>query len=224
MLAKIEETLEGSTEAAVLDKPLSGQEDATLDESQINLQHFLEMSYVRPPNVGSLREWGQELLVSGKRRTLTFEAAFGKDMPYAVYMARKITLTSVWARSFQNFAIAKFKALAKQKLQKDMEDKSRSRKPDSITKDPETTKPVPEDDEWKLCPAQEPTSSATGSSSEAMVSHRSKRASAGTTSGPMKEDMTAEQRLDLLTKQALLRRELTQSEQTLGEGKECGRS
>ena len=96
----------------------------------------------------------------------------------------------------------------------------RSLKPGSIPKEPETTKPVPEDEEWKLCPAQEPTSSATGSTSVATVSHRSKRASVGTTSGPMKADMTAEQRLDLLTKQAFLRRELTQLEQTLGEGKE----
>ncbi|CAE7186293.1 unnamed protein product, partial [Symbiodinium pilosum] len=128
---KLQETLEGSTEAAGLDDPLSGQEDATLDESQINLQHFLTMGYVRPPNVGSLREWGQELLPSGKHRALTFEAAFHKHMPYAAYMEKM------------------------QKAPSDPENKGEGMNPDLIPKE-STTKPIPEDEEWKLCPAQEP--------------------------------------------------------------------
>ena len=73
---------------------------------------------------------GQETLPSGKHKGLTFKESFDKDMPYAAYMARKTTLTSAWARSYQNFAVAMFKSMARAKLEKESQAQQEKQNPD----------------------------------------------------------------------------------------------
>ena len=227
---KLQASLEGVPENSDIDQPLSGPEDSSLNEEQINLQYFATPQYVRPANVDSLRAWGQETLPSGKRKGLTFKESFDKDMPYAAYMARKTTLTSAWARSYQNFAVAMFKSMARAKLEKASQAQQEKQNPNKNKRSKvtgkggypetkETTDPTLDDDGWKLCPMDGSMAASSSTTGPMPRARSAKRHTEPNTTMVMKDDLTADQRLEIMTRKALLRRELERLEQlepTLG--------
>ena len=103
---KMQTRIKTATAAVDFDQPLSGDEDAHLSEEQLNLEQYLHVEVVRPTGVANLRQWGQVIVPAGK-------AIFEEDLPYAVLMARKTSLTSPWALSFKNYALARLKATAR---------------------------------------------------------------------------------------------------------------
>ena len=211
-----------------VDAQLSGEEDKDLSEEQIQLEEFIEAEFHRPTGIATLREWGAIVLPAGKHKGRQHSTVFESDLAYAALMARKSSLTSPWAKSFKNYSIARLRAMAKAEQAKldgakekhndlgerateaDTKDKGKEIHHPRVIK-PKMTPKSPDDqdlDGWKLCPMD---------SSQASAS--TKRANEGTTSGPMKEEMSADQQLELMTRQALLRRELAQLEQTLENSK-----
>ncbi|CAE7369192.1 GIP, partial [Symbiodinium pilosum] len=204
-----------------VDAQLSGEEDKDLSEEQIQLEEFIEAEFHRPTGIATLREWGAIVLPAGKHKGRQHSTVFESDLAYAALMARKSSLTSPWAKSFKNYSIARLRAMAKAEQAKldgakekhndlgerateaDTKDKGKEIHHPRVIK-PKMTPKSPDDqdlDGWKLCPMD---------SSQASAS--TKRANEGTTSGPMKEEMSADQQLELMTRQALLRRELAQLE------------
>ena len=215
-----------------VDAILSGSEDQGLNEEQIQLEEFLKATVTRPAGIETLRDWGAVLLPAGKHKAKSHSAAFEADLAYAALMARKTTLTSAWARSFQQYSIARLRAMAR--AEKEKKDKAKVNPPEmdkpkgiktagdrGMEAATKTARSNPEEldmEEWKLCPATD----SKGLASTALCPAPSSRASASTkrtnteqTSGAMKDDMSAEKKLELLTRQALLRRELAQLQQTL---------
>ena len=172
------------------------------------LQYSLRRSTFVPQR-GILEGLGQETLPSGKHKGLTFKQSFLKDMPYAAYMARKTTLTSAWAPSYQNFAVAKFKSMAKAKLEKESQDKkeiTKEKTKGGYPETKETTDTTLEDDGRKLRLTE---GAMTASSSTAGLMPRartSKHSTEPDKNMAMKDDVMADQHLEIRTRKALLRR------------------
>ncbi|CAE7315683.1 RE1 [Symbiodinium sp. CCMP2592] len=191
---------------------------------------YLDVEFVRPKGVETLRAWGDMTLTAGKHKTKTFAAAFDEDLVYAVTMARKQSLTSSWAISFKNYCLARLKAAARAEQMEDQKRQGKgtrkaafpNRSQNTATLEDEeaafpnrsrntaTFKDEEEFGEWKLCLNE---GRATGSSASTAENHKGKRANAQDPNPAMNTDLTAEQRLDIMTRKALLQRELAQLEQ-----------
>eukprot|EP00435_Cladocopium_sp_Y103_P016153 s30_g4.t1 len=60
----------------------------------------------RPPGIQTLRQWGEQVFPEGKYQGATFISVCNKDAKYTAYMKGHSHLTSPWAKSYQNFVKA----------------------------------------------------------------------------------------------------------------------
>ena len=65
-----------------------------------------EVKIVRPPGVENLRQWGNMKLPEGKHKGKTFLETVENDYQYSTWMVNHKTLSSDWAKSFQEFVKA----------------------------------------------------------------------------------------------------------------------
>ncbi|CAE7779020.1 RE1 [Symbiodinium sp. CCMP2592] len=222
--------LQGKMATPDVDEPLVAPESGAIALDRPSLESYLDVEFVRPKGVETLRAWGDMTLTAGKHKTKTFAAAFGEDLVYAVTMARKQSLTSSWAISFKNYCLARLKAAARAEQMEDQKRQGKgtrkaafpNRSQNTATLEDEeaafanrsrntaTFKDEEEFGEWKLCLNE---GRATGSSASTAENHKGKRANAQDPNPAMSTDLTAEQRLDIMTRKALLQRELAQLEQ-----------
>ncbi|CAE7416296.1 TY5A [Symbiodinium microadriaticum] len=202
-----------------VDEPLVAPESGAIALDRPSLEGYLEVEFVRPKGVETLRAWGNMTLTAGKHKT--FAEAFEEDLVYAVVMSRKQSLTTNWAISYKNYALARLQAAARAEQ---MADQRRQRKDTRRT--PPTRRSQSQDlvffegedgiEEWKFSGerAQHATPvHPTGSSAPTAEPNKGKRAPIEDPPPAMNTDLTAEQRLDILTKKALLQRELAKLEQ-----------
>eukprot|EP00439_Symbiodinium_sp_Y106_P021379 s9931_g2.t1 len=179
------------------DQPLSGAADPELGTEQIILDQFKNAEYSKPPGVTTLRQWGEIMLTDGKYKGRSHAHVFQSDIPYSVLMARKSTLSSAWALSFKNYAIARLKSAANQV-------------PPRNTKKAWTHSEEDEEiDGWGICQStpentkhDKPRTQATGSTK------RPSHPTSAATSSTMALELTAEQQMGIATRRALLLREL----------------
>ena len=182
-----------------MEEPLSGAEDNRSSQETQCLLEFQNVEYVRPAGVHSLQEWSQIKAEQGKHRNKTFGDIFETDLRYAMVMARKSTLTSTWALSFQGYSQARLKKMAQQQIKKSAESGD-----------------ISDTDEWKLCKdkgkpetqgqTEGPMKGAAAPSTPATAARASsKRRSLPTTSTRMPVDMDKEQ---MRMRKVLLEREL----------------
>ena len=72
-----------------MDEPLEAPESGAIALDRPSLESYLEVEFVRPEEVDTLRAWGKMTLTAGKHKTNAFaEAAFETDLDYAVVMSR----------------------------------------------------------------------------------------------------------------------------------------
>ncbi|OLP86806.1 hypothetical protein AK812_SmicGene32044 [Symbiodinium microadriaticum] len=215
--------LQGKMVTPDVDEPLVAPESGAIALDRPSLEGYLEVEFVRPKGVETLRAWGNMTLTAGKHKTKTFAEAFEEDLVYAAVMSRKQSLTSSWAISYKNYALARLQAAARAEQ---MADQRRQKKDTRRT--PPTRRSQSQDlvffegedgiEEWKLCLSGERAQHAapvhpTGSSASTAEPSKGKRAPIEDPPPAMNTDLTAEQRLDILTKKALLQRELAKLEQ-----------
>ncbi|CAE7344232.1 unnamed protein product, partial [Symbiodinium natans] len=196
--------------AVDLDQQLSGEEDTNLVKEKLVLEKYRTATFVKPPGIGTLREWGEVVLPEGKHKQSTHAQVFNKDMAYAALMARKTSLTSPWALSFKNYCIARFQKAAEVKHHGETTAPKGQRPVLPKNPDP-TTVPLPENedsDDWKLCVTESEPSNKERSGKRA--SHAS---SSSMTQGRMQLDITDQDQMLINTRRALLLRELSHLEQ-----------
>ena len=58
---------------------------------------------VRPPGIQTMRQWGEQVFPEGKHQGSKCLTVYNKDLKYVTYMKSHSNLTSPWAKSFQNF-------------------------------------------------------------------------------------------------------------------------
>ena len=83
-----------------LDRPLDIKVDQSLTMPQKESETQTDV-FLRPPEVNTLREWGQMILPDGKHKGKTFEEAY-TDQNY-VFQLRNRRATSTWVRNFQMY-------------------------------------------------------------------------------------------------------------------------
>ena len=84
-----------------LNRQLTGPVDPSLQDDRTKTTEVFQ----RPPDVNTLREWGQCRLPSGKHQGKTFEQAY-LDRGY-VYQLKNRVGVSTWVKSFQNYSRAR---------------------------------------------------------------------------------------------------------------------
>ncbi|CAE7759462.1 GIP [Symbiodinium sp. CCMP2456] len=184
--------LQGKMVNPDVDEPLEGSESGAIALDRPSLESYLEVEFVRLKGMETLRAWGNMTLTAGKHKSKTFAEAFEADLVYAVVMSRKQSLTSSWAISHKNFCLARRKAAARAEQMADQQRQmpAASRGQDSVFFESEGAAKANETIKGKRAAHIENPTSA------------------------MNTELTAEQRLDILTKKALLQRwELAQLEQ-----------
>ncbi|CAE7672910.1 GIP [Symbiodinium sp. CCMP2592] len=205
--------LQGKMATPDVDEPLVAPESGAIALDRPSLESYLDVEFVRPKGVETLRAWGDMTLTAGKHKTKTFAAAFDEDLVYAVTMARKQSLTSSWAISFKNYCLARLKAAARAEQMEDQKRQGKGTRKAAFPNRSRNTATFEDEEEfgeWKLCLNE---GRATGSSASTAENHRGKRANAQDPNPAMSTDLTAEHRLDIMTGKALLQRELAQLEQ-----------
>ncbi|CAK9016316.1 unnamed protein product [Durusdinium trenchii] len=85
---------------------LSGEEDPTLVSET---RQALDYTYMIPPGMTSLKQWGQEKMSTGKHAGQSFDVLFEMDANYVNFILRHKRLTGVDMRSFQNYCMARRK-------------------------------------------------------------------------------------------------------------------
>lgn len=86
-----------ATEMEHLDQVLNLPEDPSLQVPQ------RQMPLSKPPGVYNLRTWGQQKFPEGKHKNRTFAAVFQTEDAYSEWMANHKHLTSPWSKSFQSY-------------------------------------------------------------------------------------------------------------------------
>ena len=85
---------------------LSGEEDPTLMSAT---RQALDYTYMIPPGMTSLKQWGQEKMTTGKHAGQSFDVLFETDTNYVNFILHHKRLTGVDMRSFQNYCMARRK-------------------------------------------------------------------------------------------------------------------
>ena len=85
---------------------LSGEEDPTLMSAT---RQALDYTYMIPPGMTSLKQWGQEKMSTGKHAGQSFDVLFEMDANYVNFILHHKRLTGVDMRSFQNYCMARRK-------------------------------------------------------------------------------------------------------------------
>ncbi|CAE7229014.1 unnamed protein product [Symbiodinium sp. CCMP2592] len=222
-----------------LDQPLSGEDDHDLSEEHLAIDQYLTVQYVKPPHISTLRQWGEVVLPQGKHKHKTHNEVFSNDLTYAILMARKTSLTSSWALSFKNYSLARLKGMAQaaqDQINTDAKKPTTSHGPGPKAskgrakgyKTEGRMRPVDteggEFSEWRICAPVTAASSeigapvtasslASAASSQEVTAVANKRGAPSTGPSPIKAELTADQKLDIMTRKALLQRELEHLEQ-----------
>ena len=195
--AKQIENFKAQLQEVDLSQPLSGEEDEDLVEDMLRIADYLNITYVKPPNTRSLKEWGTQLFPQGKHKAATFSDIFDTDLQYSLLMSRKTTLTSAWAKSFQNYVLARLKAVAQAaEVERNL---GKPQKGESMFNPKTRVAQAMGEDEWKLCALPETPPSSRKTAGPA------KREGETSTSSRMKVDVD---KVEIQTRRALLLREL----------------
>ena len=181
-----------------LDVPLTGPVDPGLNFSQPPI-----IRSSRPEGISTLREWGDMKFPEGKWKNATFADVFRQDQKYVHFMANHTKLVSPWALSFKSYVSARLKAQIeheelKKKMVVEMEKKVRE-----VLMTGSWGTSLPSNVDWEVI------SQTVQSGGASPPIHRTKRSMEDEIDGnQMKPEYAPENKIDKITRMALLQREL----------------
>lgn len=112
---------------------LSGEEDVTLSRETHEPMNY---TYVVPPGVSNLQEWGKLTFQTGKYKGHLFSEIFEKETWYVQMILSNTRLKSVDMLSFQNFCKARKKKLAQNMIQGPILPKTHARRHAAMSSGP----------------------------------------------------------------------------------------
>ena len=95
-----------------LDQELTNSEEDPKLSEMLLLSSYLEVEFVRPPQISTLKKWGQVVVPSGKHKLKTHAQIFDEDLIYCLLLTRRTSLSSPWSLSLKNYILARLRAAA----------------------------------------------------------------------------------------------------------------